>query len=275
MSTRGSPSLYPRRVTEPPVIRSAANPVVKRVRRALGGRESGVLVLEGDRLIADALARGLELDELLIAESRPREVARALEQGHAVRVVDDELLARLSRLETSPGALALARAPEAIGLDRLRGAPDALVAVVAGVADPGNLGAIARTAEAAGASALVVAAGGCSPWNEKALRGSMGSLLRLPVATTDGAPRELAATLAEAGYRNVRAATRGGVALEAFDWSGRVALWLTAETGELEVDAAAFDAVTIPMAAGVESLNVGAAAAVLLFAAGRNAGGST
>lgn len=156
-------------------------------------------------------------------------------------------------------------------MEELDAGPTSLVAVAAGIGDPGNLGALARAAEAAGASALVVTGSGCSPWNEKALRGSMGSLLRLPVAVV----REgVVDALARLSFRQVRAATRGGVSLDAFNWSGPVALWLSSETGALPPEAETFEGVSIPMARGVESLNVAAAAAVLLFAAGRTSGES-
>ena len=148
--------------------------------------------------------------------------------------------------------------------------------MVCGVQDPGNLGAIARTAEAAGAVGLVIVAGGCRPWSDKALRGSMGSLLRLPVwevSTGIDAWRGLRGR----GFRHVVAATRGGCTPGELDWSGPVALWVPSETGGLPADvetARASEpgddlAVTIPMAGAVESLNVSVATGVLLFAAGR------
>jgi TrmH family RNA methyltransferase len=139
--------------------------------------------------------------------------------------------------------------------------------VVAGIQDPGNVGALARTAEAAGASALFVVEGGCSPFNAKALRGSMGSLLRLPVLRPSAAA-EAFNELSGLGVHQVVAATRGGARFDAFTWKGPVALWFSGEAGRLDFSGgAAPEAVTIPLQGGVESLNVGAAAAVLCFAA--------
>ncbi len=249
-------------------IRSSQNPVLKRVRLVASGKEPNTLVLEGERLIAEARRRGLALELLLYAESRAHELRGAQEAGLPVRVVADGLLKALSRLDEPPGILALVRAPDAVPLESIEPAADALVLVIAGIADPRNLGAVARTAEAAGASTLVLLRGGCSPWNDKALRGSMGSLLRLPVARAKSA-QHVADVLGGRGFRHVRAATRDGAPLEGFDWSGPVALWISSETGELPEVAARFEGVTVPMAGSVESLNVNVAAGLLLFAAGR------
>lgn len=253
-------------------IRSASNPHLKRLRAIIAGREPDRMALEGDRLIDEALRQELTLDLALVSDERP-ERASELADRVEVRLVDASLLARASSLVTPPGAVALARRPPARELGELALDARSLVVVVAGVQDPGNLGALARTAEAAGARAVIRLGRGCSPWNSKALRGSMGSLLRLAVVEPDdvaGAARQLA----ELGFRHVRAQTRDGTEHGRFDWSGRVALWVTAETGSVPdgVEAIAFEAVSIPMAPGVESLNVTAAAAVLLFAAGRTKG---
>ena len=255
-------------------IRSSAHPLLKRVRAAAAQRE-GEILLEGDRLVDEARRQGLELAAVLVAEERGERLRELAAAGLPVRAVAAELLARASALEHSPGCLALAPIPRARSLDELAPRGPALVAVAAGVQDPGNLGALARTAEAAGAAALLVLAGGCSPWNPKVLRGSMGSVLRLPVlvlAADAGAADELA----RRGFRNVVARTRDGKPYDVFDWSGRVALWLSGETGalpdELARASAGFEGVTIPMAGSVESLNVTVAAAVLLFAAARARG---
>jgi TrmH family RNA methyltransferase len=254
-------------------IRSNTNPLIKRVRSAVRGKERGVLVLEGERLVGDAIEAGLVPELVLCSESgRAAELQAA---GIEVRLATDSVLASLSDLSTSPGILALLPQParRAFGADALAD-PQALVVVAAGIADPGNLGALARTAEAAGASAMLVIDGGCRPWNPKALRGSMGSLLRLPLFEMSDCATAWDA-LASAEFTHVLAHTRGGQEPGQLDWSGRRALWLTSETGEWPADLTQREAaggalrVTIPLAPGVESLNVTSAASVLLFAAGR------
>jgi TrmH family RNA methyltransferase len=257
-------------------IRSSSHPLLKRVRAAAAGRAEGALLLEGDRLVDEARAARFELEAVLVAEERLERMAELARAGLAVRAVRAELLAGAGTLETSPGCIGLAREPRPRTLAELPARADALVAVAAGIQDPGNLGALARTAEAAGASALVVIRGGCRPWNPKALRGSMGSLLRLLVLEIEPTAASVD-ELTKRGFRHVRARPRGGRPHDAFDWSGRVALWLAGETGafpgELARATGAFEGVSIPMQGGVESLNVNAAAAVLLFAA-RRAGGA-
>lgn len=264
-------------------ITSATNSVVKRVRAVVAGREAGTLVLEGERLIQDALQSGFVLDVLLVSGDR-RELAEELAAaGHDPVLMEASLLGRIGFLKTSPGILALAKAPpfaDCAGLASLvAGDPAALVLVVCGVSDPVNLGALVRSAEAAGAAALVFVEGaGVSPWNPRALRGSMGSLLRLPVYSAANA---IAATtsLAAAGFRIVCGATRGGASLRDFDWAGPVALWAGSEVGDAapldefaelaELAELKFERVTIPMARAAESLNVAVANSLLLFAAGR------
>jgi TrmH family RNA methyltransferase len=255
-------------MSERPTIRSASNPVVRRVRSALAGRERDGIVLEGDRLLEDALAAGFEVELAVVAERRRARGDELAARGIEVCVLENGLFERASSLVTSQGVLAIGRAPRERTLETTPLGSEALLLAVAGVADPGNLGGLARSAEAAGAEALVHVAGGASPWSPKALRGSMGSLLRLPVLRFDAAPAAIA-ELALHGFRHVRAATRGGPRPSEFDWTGRIALWVGSETGELPPGTEAFERVTIPMKGSVESLNVTVAASLLLFSAGR------
>jgi TrmH family RNA methyltransferase len=256
------------------VIRSASNPAFRRARAVSAGKAKDALLLEGERLIEDALRGGLELELVLVASNLPDLARRWTAAGLPVRTADDGLVQRASTLATSPGSLALARRAQPLGLDALlaRCPATPLLLVVAGVADPGNLGALARSAEAAGCAGLVVVAGGASPWNAKALRGSMGSLLRLAVAEEPDAAAT-ARALTGAGFRQLAAATRGGARPETVDWAGPTALWIGGERGD-EPLAPGLAPVTLPMAGAVESLNVTVAASVLLFAAAAARGGA-
>lgn len=243
-------------------IRSRENPLIKRAAAALAGREKGVLALEGERLVEDALGAGHRLDLILVAEDRPDLLRR-----HAgARPVDTLLLGRISGLDTSPGILALGPEPASVDWSLLKLDASFLLLVVAGIADPRNLGALARSAEAFRVSGLAICGGGVSPWNPKALRGSMGSLLRLPIVRSPD-PRTMSSDLRQRGVRQIRAATRGGTDPDAFLWRGPLALWLSGETGELDLDTKDFESLTLRIADSVESLNVTVAGSLLLYCA--------
>jgi RNA methyltransferase, TrmH family len=145
-----------------------------------------------------------------------------------------------------------------------------VVVIAVGVQDPGNLGAIVRVAEAAGASG-VIAAGACAdPFGWKALRGSMGSSLRLPVAVTADAGEAIGAAR-RAGYRLVATVPRGGQGLFEVSLSGPIAFLVGGEGPGLPaaVIESADDRITIPMEGAVESLNSAVAAALLVYEAYR------
>jgi TrmH family RNA methyltransferase len=252
-------------------IRSTSNPKWKRVGAVLAGKDREHMVLEGDRLVEDAVSAGVALDAVFVEESRESLAQEWLDRGLPVFTVERKLVEKASGLVTPPGAIAVAARPREPGLSELQAlatAPRALVLVAAGVSDPGNLGALARSAEAAGATALVALEGCASPWNAKSLRGSMGSLLRVPVVEGES-PAEVARVLAHAGARQLRAETRGGASFADLDWSGPIALWIASETGRHPEVAASFESVSVPMRGEAESLNVAVAASILLFAAGR------
>lgn len=249
-------------------IRSLQNPALARVREVRTGKDRTLLFLEGTRLVRDSLQAGLDLELLLLTPERAADHTAELALAREARLVEPALLQRVSSLERSPGVLALVRRPPDRPLASLDLAPDGLALGVAGIADPGNLGALARSAEAAGARGLIVVRGGARVFGEKALRGSMGSLLRLPVHEVDDAAAAVSA-LAARGVRQAFARLDGATPYAAFDYAGPLVLWMPGEVGG---DADAFQdlpGVRIPMAGAVESLNVTVAASLLLFAAGR------
>lgn len=250
-------------------IESRQNPALKRVRGITGGKEKGTLLLEGARLVLDALGAGASLEIILLDErSDPHTLLEAGADPEIMRWVKAGLLDGLGGVLSTPGVIALASPPSPVELSSLVPNGEDLLLVTCGIADPGNLGALARAAEAAGARALVQVAGGVSPWNPRSLRGSMGSLLRLPVVSGATA-EEVSVQLTDLGWKSVAAATRGGGLLGVFDWSGPRALWVSGETSSDPDCFQGFERVTIPMGGQVESLNVTVAGALLLFGAGR------
>ena len=256
------------------IVTSRANPLVKRLRALLAdGSRSGLAVLEGFKLVEEAAAAGVEIVECAVAPGVPEGphaalVARLEDGGTAVRVLKADVLAAVSPAETSQGMLAVARRP-AFDEERIfRGTP--LVVVGVEIRNPGNAGALLRTAEAAGATGAYLTAGSADPMSWKALRGAMGSAFRMAhVSGLDAA--EVMARLAARKVTTFAAVAAGGEPYDAVDLTGPTAFLFGTEGAGLapELAARAGRRIAIPMAAPVESLNVAVAAGILLFEAGR------
>ncbi len=251
-------------MADPESIVSRANPLLKRARAVRAGREPGIGLLEGRRLIEDAVAAGVELEALLCdAEER---LSDELAGHPRLRRTARGLLDGVGELKTSPGLLALARLPELLPLERFEVLERSLLLAVVGVSDPGNTGALVRAAEAAGADGVAFGPGSANPFSGRALRGSMGSAFRVPLYRLDDGDQ-----LERLGLHVVGAATRGAEDYRTAAWPRPLCLWIPGETGAASLaPPAGADAVTIPMAGSVESLNVATAATLLLFEAARS-----
>lgn len=253
-------------------MRSRSNPVYKRLvsarERARDGR--GHLLLEGPKLVSEALAAGLAL-ELLALSERASETPLGRKLGGTgvePRILSEALLGSLSEMETSQGVLAIAQAPRFSEAAVMGGAP--LLLVACGIQNPGNLGGLLRTAEAAGATGALLTKGSADPFSWKSLRGSMGSALRLPHLgrlTVD----EVLAKLRERRIRLVAADRHAPLRYDAADLRAPLAIAVGSEGAGLPeaLARAAEVRVAIPLRAPVESLNVGVAAGVLFFEAAR------
>jgi TrmH family RNA methyltransferase len=261
-----------------PIIRSRTNPLVKRL-RALKQRGAGadLALLEGFTLIEEAQAAGIEIVEAALTPAAERSergaaLVRSLAmRGVPVRRVDEAVLASLSEAETSQGLVALGRRPS-FDEDAIHaGIP--LVVVAAGLQNPGNVGALLRAGEAAGATGAYLTFGTADPFSWKALRGAMGSAFRLPHVRGLRAEDALA-RLRGRGVTTLAAVARGGEPYDAVDLRRPVAFVLGPEAGGLAPDLAARtdSRITIPMSGRAESLNVAVAAGVLLFEATRQRG---
>lgn len=256
------------------VISSRQNPLVQQFREAAAGSSRGSLVLlDGAHLVATALDAGLPIPAAAITDAELDDpefaslAARLEASGTDVAVVTSHLMDVVSPVRSPSGLAALAERHMA-DLSALLATDRALLLVAADVQDPGNFGALVRAAEAASATGVVASGLSADPLSWKALRGSMGSALRLPVASAVDTG-EVAALARRAGLRTIAAVPRGGVDPGAVDWRGPVALLLGGEGPGLPhaVIEAADVRVTVPMAAPVESLNVSIAGALLLYAA--------
>jgi TrmH family RNA methyltransferase len=262
------------------IVRSRANPLFKRLRalKERGVRSEGELcLLEGPKLVDEALAAGVTIAEAVAAtgaEKRPA-VATTLAAlracGVPIRWLTDKLVAALSEAETTQGLVALAHRPVFEEEQLFGGVPLILVAV--GIQNPGNIGALLRSAEAAGATGTYFTKGCADPGSWKALRGSMGSAFRVP-QVRGLSPGEVLGRLEGQGVSALAATIDGETRYDEADLAAPVALVLGAEGAGLppEVARRAAARLRIPLPWSVESLNVGVAAGLLLFEAARQRG---
>jgi TrmH family RNA methyltransferase len=259
-------------------IASIRNPALQRyraLRDAAGRRETGLAAAEGFNLLREALVSEIELVQVFLGERARRrpdfeELAARLEAGEAAGhwecfAVHGELLERVAHTESPQGVLAVFR-PRAFTLGEILSA-DGPVLLLDRLTDPGNLGLILRTAEAAGAAGIVASPGTVDALNPKCVRASAGSVFRLPVAHAE--LDAAAAALQAAGARLFATSPHGGSEYTAADLTGRVGLLLGQEGAGLPQEwLERFEGLRIPTGR-VESLNVAMAAGLLLYEARR------
>jgi TrmH family RNA methyltransferase len=258
-------------------ITSIQNPKVKEWSALLtrkGRDEQGRYLLEGVHLVKEALAANVPLDAILytIAKDVPEELPAERLGAVELIAVSDQVLAKCSETGTPQGVVAVARRTEPVSPESLWARPDALLVAVDGVQDPGNLGTIIRSADAVGATGVVLGKGTVDLYNPKTLRATMGSLFHLPVIG------------AELGDWLQRAAAGGvqvvGTSLAAerscyeLDLSKPTCFVVGNEARGVSpaVEALVTERVIIPMPGRAESLNVAMATTVLLFEAVRQRG---
>ncbi len=255
------------------MIASPQNKKIKDIRRLLRCKGEWTL-LEGPHLVAAALEAGAALETVLataafLATPEGRRLTTAMAAMAAPPlVVEPKVLERLADADSPRGIAALARLPRG-GAEALPAVPGGLYLYLEGLQDPGNLGALARTAEAAGAAGIALSPGAASPNHPRALRASAGSLLRLPAAV-GVEPEDLEARLAPLGPRWAALVPRGGQDLYGpldLPAAAPLVLALGAEGPGLSAALARRAALrlTIPLEPPVESLNATVAAALALF----------
>ncbi len=259
--------------------------MIRRVQSARGRRQAGLFSIEGTRLIERALRADAPLEAVLVADSlirsdepRARELQAALQlAGCEIAVAPDDLLRELTEGRDLGLILGLVRLPPAHGLaDVLRDQglsqqkPPLLLAAI-DIVDPGNVGALTRTAHAGGAIALA-AAGVSDPYHSRATRISRGSIFRLPIITCETAG-SLLADLRHHGIAAAGTVARGGTPLPDVTWprtGSAILMGNEAEGLPPGIEAALDVSITIPMPDDVDSYSVNAAAAIILYAAARS-----
>ena len=256
---------------------TAKNPKISSLRRLIRRRSERVraemTVAEGPVLVTEALAAGRAVEVLVEIDGPPSTaevVAAAEAAGVPVTWLARGVVERIGDVVTPQPVLATVRRIEVDLASVIAATGDAgFIVVLAGVADPGNVGTLLRTAEAAGAAAVVLTPSSVDVHAPKVVRASAGSAFRVPVATevgVDGLTR-----LADAGLALVGARAREATAFDEAALHGPLALVLGSEAHGVPDEVAALVTrwVRIPLAAGVESLNVATAGAVLAFEVAR------
>ena len=258
--------------TRNPRVRAAA---ALRERRARD--ESGLTLIDGARELARAVSGGARIVEVYV--DRDRLGSEGTAAVDAARLAGADLLEvsavvvdHLAYGDRGDGIVAVARIPDT-SLGALSLPADALVVVIEGIEKPGNLGAVLRSADGAGADAVIAADPRTDLFNPNAVRASQGTVFAVPVA---GAPSaEVLAWLRRAGLRVLAARVGGAVSYADADLRGPVAIVLGSEAAGLSHAWSGEDVagIGLPMLGVADSLNVSIAAAVLLYEARRQRGG--
>jgi TrmH family RNA methyltransferase len=222
-------------------------------------------------LIEEAVRSGLKLSTVFFSESARERAHRLVPQlsSHTeVLLLPDSVFASAVPTETPQGVAALVRVKAEEVATILKTLP-VLLMITAGLQDPGNLGTIARSAEAFGVTGLLLGERSVSPWNWKAVRASAGSLFRLPHAKV-----ELATALGAVKSRGIRVlatSSHKGRLISEVDLRVPIAFVIGNEGAGIpkEILAEADEIVAIPQSPKVESLNAGIASSILLYEAAR------
>jgi len=250
------------------------NPLVKDLRLAFSRADltpSGQCAIEGLRILEEAIRSSIRLRAVFFAESAQPKAARLLPQlgAHVETVMlPDSLFSSVVPSDSPQGVAALVHWSGS-SLTAILERPPGFLIALAGLQDPGNLGTIIRSAEAFEATGIVLGEGTVSPFNSKVIRGSSGSIFRLPLARAklaDAIPQ-----LRQRGYRLLATSSHKGTSLSDVDFRTPVAVVIGAEGSGIDRDMLSMmdGSVMIPHSPKVESLNAGVAASIVLYEASR------
>jgi TrmH family RNA methyltransferase len=255
------------------VISSRTNARVKQLRAAFQGHarlSGGMVAIEGDHLLEEALRSGMVLKTVFVSERR--ELPKIVPRGVEVMRLTEEVFGSVVETQSPQGVAALLVPPISV-LDDAMGSGESapLILIAVGLQDPGNLGTLVRSAEAFGAAGVLTTPGTVSAWNQKALRASVGSVFRVPVVAVTASDIE---GLKQRGVRLIAALGPDGadvIAAQEMDFSGACAVMIGNEGAGLGAEWISMcDArVTIPCPGNVESLNAAVAGSLLLYEASR------
>ncbi len=250
-------------------ITSVSNPVIKELKslhEKKGRRNLGAFLLEGLRLVDDAVSSGAAIRYFVVSDSFVEKSLEVVNGKPGIRVITlpDDLFSRVSETQSPQGIMAVVDIPDydvetiLAGLNRIM--------VLENLQDPGNLGTIIRSADACGFDGVLLSKDSVDPHNPKVVRSTMGSLFRIPILI----PEDLYASLKRLQERGIRvkaAHPREALPCWEADLTGNLALVIGNEGNGLseELLKIADDRIMIPMEGGAESLNASSAASILLY----------
>jgi TrmH family RNA methyltransferase len=258
-------------------ITSRDNSLLRHARAVRDGKASESIFVEGLRLCEEAVRSGLKIEAVISSEQlakkdRAAELIHKLEgMAEKAASVSEKLLESISYTKTPQGIVVIAARPSLNAEDfgeQQRQNP--LLVILHRINNPVNVGAILRTAEAAGATAVITTAGTADPFSPKSLRGAMGAAFRLPI-WADAGYGEAIDWCRQHRLRTVCADLRATKSYSELDWRVPTAIVMGPESAGLSAEeiALADEATSIPMKGSTESLNVAVAAAILLYEASR------
>jgi TrmH family RNA methyltransferase len=252
-------------------ISSRTNTRVKQLRAAFSEKSrlsGGLIAIEGDHLLEEALLSGIVPEVAFLAGDRPP--PPVLPQSVEILHLTEDVFS--SAVETrSPQGIAALISPPAHSINEIIDQTNPLILIAVGLQDPGNMGTLIRSAEAFGAAGVIITSGTVNPWKQKALRSSTGSIFRVPVVA---ATQEQVAALQSQNIRllaAVGAAEPGVIAAQEVDLRKPCGILIGNEGSGLSAEwlAMASTRITIPCPGPVESLNAAVAGSLLLYEASR------
>jgi TrmH family RNA methyltransferase len=253
-------------------ITSPSNPLIRELLKEKKEREGNRLIIEGHRVFEMALASGAHIGRVFFTENYRSKNEDFLRQAakYAPELMEttEQILSRIAETETPQGIVAVVSYKRHV-LRELSLTPNPLIVVCDGIQDPGNVGAIIRTADAANADILIILPGTCDPLMPKAVRATAGSIFNIPVVTSG--PEQLVEWLRKKSIGIVVAEAHASRTIYDADLRKPVALVFGNEAAgpsdylkrNSDMD------VSIPIPGKAESLNVAASAAISLFEAVR------
>ena len=251
------------------LVESRQNPRVKELRAALsrtGRTPSGLIAIEGEHLTAEALRSQLRFATIFLREGY--QPPFALPSDAEPLLLPSDVFSSAVATEQPQGIAALVH-PPGFSMEDLFAGADPLILVLAGLQDPGNVGTLLRSAEAFGATGVLLLPGAANPWNPKALRASAGSAFRVPaIHATEPEALNL---FDRHRIPAIAAVARSGISVTKAPLAGPCALLIGNEGVGLSkiLVSAAKHRVTIPTPGDVESLNAAIAGSLLLYEASR------